>query len=96
MIKAFKDCISGVKTKEITTEYVMDEDTNQLKIAKQKVQEKVLPPNIDLLKLIYQQISETKTNYEDFTDEQLIKEKERLLKLLKETEDGSNKSKNKS
>ena len=96
MVKAFKDCVSGVKTKEITTEYVMDEETNQLKIAKQKVQEKVLPPNIDLLKLIYQQLTETKMNYEQYTDEELQKEKERLLKMLKENEDGSNKSKNKS
>lgn len=96
MLKAFKDCVSGIKTKEITTEYVVDDETNELKISKQKVQEKILPPNIDLLKLIYQQLVEDKNNYEQLTDEELSKEKERLLKQLKEKENAGGKSKNKS
>lgn len=96
MLKAFKDCVSGIKTKEITTEYVVDDETNELKISKQKVQEKILPPNIDLLKLIYQQLVEDENNYEQLTDEELSKEKERLLKQLKEKENAGGKSKNKS
>ena len=41
-------------------------------------------------------IAEEKVNYESFTDEELEKEKQRLLKQLKESNSVSGKSKNKS
>ena len=55
-------------------------------ISKQKVLEKTIPPNPDLMKLIYQQFCENKLDYEALSDEQLKTEKQRLLKLLKEEE----------
>lgn len=83
-------------TKEIITEYAVDEETGKLKITKQKVSEKNLPPNVDLLKLIYPQFANTKTDYNSLTDEELEVEKLRLLKELKESENvgGKKQSKN--
>ena len=54
-----------------------------------------MPPNIDILKLIYQHLVEGETDYERLSDEDLEKEKQRLLKELKEKESVSRKVKNK-
>lgn len=92
-VKALKICIQGITTKEVVTEYAIDEETGKLKIIKQKVSEKNLPPNIDLLKLIYPQIADEKTDYNKLTDEELEQEKTRLLKELKEKESVNRKNK---
>ena len=91
--KALKSCIKGITTKEIVTEYAIDEETGKLKIVKQKVSEKNLPPNVDLLKMIYPHLVETKIDYNKLTDEELEAEKQRLLKELKESENVGGKSK---
>ncbi|MBQ9795518.1 MAG: hypothetical protein IJW36_00965 [Clostridia bacterium] len=57
-----------------------------MKLIKQKVNEKSLPPNVDLLKIIYPHLIENEKNYEKLTDEELKKEKQRLLKELKESD----------
>ena len=44
-----------------------------------------MPPNPDIIKLIFN--STNSDDYEKLTDEELIKEKERLLKELKEKND---------
>ena len=88
-----KLCIKGLTTKEIITEYAIDEETGKLKIVKQKVSEKNLPPNVDLLKLIYPHLVEEKLDYNKLSDEELEKEKQRLLKELKESESASRKNK---
>ena len=93
-IKALKSCIKGLTTKEITTEYVLDEETGKMKVVKQKINEKCLPPNVDLLKIIYPHLIEKKTNYDELSDEELEKEKQRLLKELKEKESVGGKNKN--
>ena len=90
-LKALKSCIKGLTTKEIITEYAVDEETGKLKIIKQKVSEKFIPPNVDLLKLVYPQFSKQKIDYESFTDEELEEEKQRLLKELKENENAGGK-----
>ena len=74
----------------------MDEESGTLKIVKQKVSEKNLPPNVDLLKLIYPHLINVKTDYNKLTDEELEAEKQRLLKELKEKESVSGKNKLKS
>ena len=53
---------------------------------KQKVNEKSIPPNADIIKLIYQHFAENSTDYNKLTDEELENEKQRLLKELKENE----------
>lgn len=94
-LKALKTTITGLSTKEVITEYVLDEETGKMKIVKQKINEKSLPPNIDILKLIYQHLVEEKTDYEQLSDKDLEKEKQRLLKELKENESVGGKIKNK-
>ena len=67
-----------------------------MKVVKQKVQEKSLPPNIDIIKLIYQHFVESKQDYNKLTDEELEEEKQRLLKELRREEIASRKNQNKS
>lgn len=74
------------------TEYIVDEETNELKISKQKVSEKTIPPNVDIIKLIYQYHFNKDTNYDALTDEELEKEKSRLLSQLKEENNGGRKN----
>ena len=80
----------------MTTEYCLDEETNELKVVKQKVQEKSLPPNIDIIKLIYQHLVDSKQDYNKLTDEELEIEKQRLLKELRREEIASRKNQSKS
>ena len=96
-IKALKTCIKGLTTKEIVSEYALDEETGKMKMVKQKINEKFLPPNVDLLKIIYPHLMASKTDYDNLTDEELEEEKQRLLNQLKENESvgGKNKFKNK-
>lgn len=91
-LKALKQCIKGLTTREVTTEYAVDEETGKLKVVKQKVCEKSLPPNVDLLKLIYPHL-EMKTDFNKLSDEELETEKQRLLKELKESENVGSKNK---
>lgn len=69
-----------------------------MKLVKKKVNEKSLPPNADLIKIIFQQIRDEQNNeldYDKLTDEELEKERVRLLKELKEMENDSGKGKTK-
>lgn len=83
-------------TKEVTTEYAFDNEAKELKVVKQKVQEKSIPPNIDIIKLIYQHLVDSTQDYSKLTDEELESEKQRLLKELKGEEIASRKNKSKS
>lgn len=93
--KAIKQCVLGLTIHEITSEYVLDDQSGDMKLIKQKKVEKNLPPNADIIKLLYQK-TEEKIDYEKFTDEQLEQEKQRLLKQLKEGNSAGRTSKNKS
>lgn len=77
----------------------MDSETNEMKLVKKKVNEKSLPPNVDLIKIIFQQIRDDQNkelDYDKMSDEELEKERQRLLKELKEMENDSRKSKSSS
>ena len=65
-------------------------------MVKQKVQEKSLPPNIDIIKLVYQHLVDSKEDYNKLTDEELEVEKQRLLKELRREEIASRKNQSKS
>lgn len=92
-LKALKSCIKGITTKEVVTEYAIDDESGKLKIVKQKISEKSLPPNVDLLKLIYPFVMDEKIDYNKLTDEELEQEKQRLLKQLKEKKSDNRKNK---
>ena len=94
-LNILKQSILGTTAKETTTEFVLDEETNKMKAVKKKVSEKFMPPNSDIIKLFYQHYFGETKDYEKLTDEELILEKQRLLKELEEENDsGKNKTKN--
>lgn len=64
----------------------MRDDDGNMVLTKQKVLEKTIPPNPDLMKLLYQKIEENVPSYDSLSDEDLKREKIRLLNELKENE----------
>jgi len=84
-IEAIKSLASGMVVKEITEEYALD-DNGEMKLVKKKVNEKMLPPNTDICKLLYSSAKANENSYKTMSDEDLQKEKQRFLKILKEEE----------
>lgn len=88
-IEAIKMLTNGMVVKEITKEFVAD-DKGDLVLTKKKVNEKMMPPNIDIIKMIYASTKDNANRYHEMTDEELEREKIRLLKKLKEEENCGN------
>ena len=84
-LKAIKKLVKGYCLKEVVDEYVIDKDGNKI-LAKQKISKKIVPPNTDIVKLLYSSNKE-ENNFSSWTDEQLEQEKLRLLKMLKQGEE---------
>ena len=94
--KAIKKLVKGFCLKEEVNEYVLDDKGNK-QLTKQKVSRKIVPPNVDILKMLFNK-TETQVSFEDWSDADIEKEKQRLLKLLKKgvnDEYRTNESKNK-
>ena len=95
--KAIKKLVKGFCLKEVVNEYVLD-DNGVKQLTKQKVSKKVVPPNTDILKILLNKTESATTNFDGWTDAELEKEKQRLLKLLKKGENDeyrANQSENK-
>ncbi len=73
---AVYELAKGFKSIELTEEFIVDEE-GVLKLQKKRIVTKNLPPDLEAYKLLYGD-----TIYDEYTDEQLEKEKERLLKQL--------------
>ncbi|MBR2614633.1 MAG: hypothetical protein IKC71_03440 [Clostridia bacterium] len=71
----------GFETEEVTEEY--QEKEGDIALIKRKVTKKTVPPDITALKMIM----EEEKGVRSMTDEELEKEKQRLLLLLKKGED---------
>ncbi len=71
----------GYESKEVVEEY--QEEDGTLKLTKKKVTKKHVPPDYQAAKIILDEIHMNKP-LKALTDEELEKEKLRLLKLLKE------------
>ena len=71
----------GYDVTEVVEEYVSGEE-GDIRLTKKKVTVKNVPPDLSALKLL---IDESDTPIESMTDEELEKEKERLMKLLSES-----------
>ena len=79
----------GYETREVVEEYVLDDDGNK-KLSKKKVTKKHVSPDISAVKILLQQYnSDLSCEIENMTDEELLAERTRLLKLLKEEEDAN-------
>lgn len=88
-ISELKKYLKAYSTKETLYEYVADDD-GKLKISKKKVNKKVFPPNSEVLKILFQLTNTNAADFSNLTDEQLQKEKRRLLKILKEMDQDDN------
>lgn len=80
-IEAIKTLAKGLVVKEVTKEYTADKD-GEMKLIKKKVNSKTLPPSVDVVKMIYTTNLDNTNKYKSMTDEELEKEKIRLLKEL--------------
>ena len=82
-LNAIKTLAKGLVVKERTKGYSADED-GERKLVKKKVNAKMLPPSVDVVKMIYSSNLDNQNKYKSMTDEELEQEKIRLLKELKE------------
>lgn len=89
-LKAIEKSATGFVTKEVISEYALDDD-GVMRLVKQKVNKKLLPPSSEAFKILCQMMREQVADYENMTDEQLENEKLRLLNeiIKKENGDGS-------
>ena len=85
--RAIKRLVKGFCLKEVINEYVMD-DNGEKQLVKQKISKKLVPPNTDIVKMLFNKADTAVTSFEDWSDADLEKEKQRLLKLLKKGENG--------
>ena len=74
----------GFTTQEVTEEYGLSGD--DLVLQKRKTSTKSYPPDLTALQMILGKEVESENEFQKMTDEELQKEKERLIKLLKEKE----------
>lgn len=72
----------GYTADEVVCEYTLDEEGVQ-KLSKKKVTKKHYAPDISAVKILLENYSNLPDVY-SMTDEELLKERERLLNLLKE------------
>ena len=79
----------GYESDEIVEEYSTDENGNSF-LSKRKITKKYNPPDVSALKFLLEQSAVYDEEISKMTDEQLLKEKERLLKLLAEKEKEKN------
>lgn len=89
--EAIKKLITGMVSKEETSEFVYDEKTGKMKLIKQKIKKNNIPPNIDIIKLIYSQLAKD-DDYNKYSTEQLQEEKQKLINQLKEEKEGESDS----
>ena len=72
----------GFDATEVVEEYSSSEE-GEIKLSKKKITKKVVPPDMTALRLL---MEEDFKDLDEMSDEELEKEKEKLLKLLKEEE----------
>lgn len=88
LFQAVKKKAIGYTTTENVEEYSLID--GELSIVKRKVTQKEVPPDIAAVKFL---IDEDVDSYSEMTEDELLSEKNRLLKLLKEAENATDKSK---
>ena len=82
--KALIDKALGYTTQEVTEEYAFTGD--EFVLQKRKTSTKTYPPDLSALQMLIDKEDMEENEIEKLTDEELQKEKERLLKILKEKE----------
>lgn len=75
----------GFESDEIVEEYASDENGEPV-LTKRKITKKFNAPDISALRFLLEKSSVSDDEIANMSDEQLLKEKQRLLQLLKEKE----------
>ena len=76
----------GYTAKEVVEEYSFLEDEGA-KLTKRKITKKNVPADISAVKILLEILNEKNSyDFSNMTDEELFNERDRLLKLLKESE----------
>ncbi len=80
----------GYRTNEVVEEYVMDEDGSK-RLAKRKITKKHVSPDISAMRVLLERYTsdDIASQIRSMTDSELLAERSRLLKLLKEEDDGN-------
>ena len=77
----------GYSVDEVVSEYVSEEETGAVKLVKKKVTTKHIPPDSTATKTLLEFFySKSNDDIRNMSDEELIKEKERLFKSLGQAE----------
>ncbi len=85
IMKALVKRALGYESDEIVEEYTADENGNAV-LSKRKITKRYNPPDINALRFLMEQDELSDVELSQMTDAELIKEKNRLLQLLKEKE----------
>ncbi|MGN1162622.1 MAG: hypothetical protein ACI4T2_01690 [Christensenellales bacterium] len=84
--KALYKSAVGYSQNEVVEEYSPQED-GSMKLSKKKVTKKIISPDISAAKVLLEHYSKSEGQMlENMSDEELEKEKQRLLKQLKESD----------
>ena len=80
--KALLDKALGYTTQEVVEEYGFSGE--EFVLQKRKTSTKTYPPDLSALQMLLEESEETNNKYMDYSKEELEKEKERLINMLKE------------
>ena len=76
---------TGLEVDEVVEEYCHDSETDDLRLVKRKVTKKQLPPDIQAVRALLEYYGDNCADeYSAMSDEELVKERDRLLKILRE------------
>lgn len=80
----------GLSVDEVIEEYAQDEETKDLKLIKKKVTKKQLPPDIQAVRALMEINNYAESDaYTKMTDEELLKERDKLIDILKKEGESS-------
>ena len=71
----------GYDTEEVIEEYAEGEEGGEVKLLKRKVTKKTIPPDMVALKILLEEEG-TEKPIADYTEEELLAERERLIGIL--------------
>jgi hypothetical protein len=74
---ALKKCAVGFDTSEVVEEFAVE--NGELKLIKRKVTKRDIPPDIKAMKMLLEG-----QDVEKFSDEELMEERDNLMKMLRE------------
>lgn len=78
----------GYASKEVVEEFSSED--GKLILNKRKVTKKNIPPDISAVKILLTMYSNSEDDFSKLSDEELLIERDKLLKILKEEDDGKN------